>query len=112
MIIIEMEENTVENVMSKKDVRVKSSKNEDNCGQKKCDNGMDITESTLELQGLSGSELTELAGGQSELVTLKLQSDRSLWLGDSVLTACYVGQLCDLHHIPTFNGKRALMKIS
>jgi len=66
---------------------------------------MYITECTLELQGLSGGELAQLAGGQSELVTLKLQSDRSLWLGDTILTACYVGQLGDLHHISTFNGK-------
>lgn len=66
---------------------------------------MYITECTLELQGLSRGELAELAGGQSELVTLKLQSDGSLRLGDTILTARYVGQLGDLHHISTFNGK-------
>lgn len=80
-------------------------KNEENY-EKKSDNGMYITECTLELQGLSGRELAELAGGQSELVTLKLQSDGSLWLGDTILTACYVGQLGNLHHITTFNGKQ------
>lgn len=67
---------------------------------------MYITECTLELQGLSSRELAELAGGQSELVTLKLQSDRGLWLGYTILTACYVGQLGNLDHISTFNGKR------
>lgn len=71
--------------------------------EKKCDDGMFITESTLELQGLSGGELAELARGQSELVTLKLQRDGSLRLGDAILTACYVGQLGDLHHVSTFN---------
>lgn len=79
--------------------------NEENYFKKKCDNGMYITECTLELQGLSSRELAELAGGQSELVTLKLQSNRSLRLRDSILTACYVGQLGNLHHISTFNGK-------
>lgn len=79
--------------------------NEENYVWKKCDNGMYITECTLELQGLSSGQLAELAGGQSELVTLKLQRDRSLWLGDSILIARYVGQLGDLHHISTFNGK-------
>lgn len=73
--------------------------------RKKCDNGMYITECTLELQGLSCGKLPELAGGQSELVPLKLQSDRRLWLGDTILTACNVGQLGNLHHISTFNGK-------
>lgn len=73
--------------------------------KKMCDNGMYITECTLELQGLSGGELAQLAGGQSELVALKLQSDRSLWLGYTILTASYVGQLGDLHHISTFHGK-------
>lgn len=68
----------------------------------KNDNVMFITECTLELKGLSSSELAELAGRQSELVALKLQSYRSLWLGDSILTASYVGQLGDLHHISTF----------
>lgn len=66
---------------------------------------MYFTECTLELQGLSSGELAELAGGQSELVALKLQSDRSLWLGDTILTACNVGQLGNLHHVSTFNGK-------
>lgn len=67
-------------------------------------NGMYITECTLELQGLSGGELAELAGRQGELVALKLQSDRSLWLRDTILTASYVGQLSDLHYISTFDG--------
>lgn len=67
---------------------------------------MYITECTLELQGLSGGELAELAWRQSELVSLKLQSDRSLWLGDAILTACYVGQLGNLYHISTFNGNK------
>lgn len=67
------------------------------------DNVIFITECTLELKGLSSSELAQLAGGQGELVALKLQSYRSLWLGDSILTASYVGQLGDLHHISTFH---------
>lgn len=66
---------------------------------------MYITECTLELQGLSGGELTELTRGQRKLVALKLQSDRCLRLGDSILMACYVSQLSDLHHISTFNRK-------
>lgn len=70
------------------------------------DNGIYITECTLELQGLSCGELTELAGGQRELVALELQSDRRLWLRDAILTACYVGQLGNLHHISTFSGKK------
>lgn len=64
---------------------------------------MYITECTLELQGLSGGELSQLAGGQGELVALELQGHRSLRLGDPVLTAGDVGQLGDLHHISTFN---------
>lgn len=66
---------------------------------------MYFTECTLELQGLPCGELAELAGGQSKLVALKLQSDRSLCLGDTILTGCYVDWLCNLHHIPTYNGK-------
>ena len=66
---------------------------------------MYITECTLELQGLSGGQLAKLAGRQSELVALKLQSDRSFWLGDTILTTRYVGQLSNLHHISTFNEK-------
>lgn len=69
------------------------------------DNGMYITECTLELQGLPGGELAKLAGGQSELVALKLQSDRSLRLGDTILTASNVGQLGDLYHVSTFHGR-------
>lgn len=45
------------------------------------DYGMYITECTLELQRLPGGELAKLAGGQGKLVSLKLQSDGSLWLG-------------------------------
>lgn len=67
---------------------------------------MYITECTLELQGLSSGELAELAVGQSELVPLKLQGDRSLWLRDAVLTSCHVGQLGNFHHISTFIGKK------
>lgn len=73
--------------------------------KKICDNGMYITECTLELQGLAGGELAQLAGGQGELVALELQSDGSLWLGDPILTASNVGQLGDLHHVSTFRGK-------
>lgn len=77
------------------------------CGEeRKCDDGIYITKCTLELQGLSSGELTELTWGQSELVALKLQSNRGLWLGDSILTACYVSQLGNLHHISTFNRKK------
>lgn len=69
------------------------------------DNGMYITECTLELQRLSRGELAELTGRQRELVALKLQRDRGLWLGDSILTARYVGQLGNLHNISTFKEK-------
>ena len=62
--------------------------------------GLYITESTLELQGLSGGELPQLAGGQGELVTLELQGDGGLWLGDA---ASCVGQLGDLHHVAAFD---------
>lgn len=72
--------------------------------KKKCDNGMYITECTLELQGLPSGKLAELARRQSKLVTLKLQSDRSLWLGDTILIASYVGPLGNRHHISTFSG--------
>ena len=69
--------------------------------------GLYITESTLELQGLSGGELPQLAGGQGELVTLELQGDGGLWLGDA---AGCVGQLGDLHHVSAFDreeGRKA-----
>ena len=64
---------------------------------------MYITECTLELQWLPRCELSQLAGGQRELIALELKGDRGLWLGDPVLTACYVRQLGDLHNISTFN---------
>lgn len=67
--------------------------------------GLYITESTLELQGLSGGELPELAGGQGELVTLELQGDGGLGRGDAALGAGDVGQLGDLYHISAFNRK-------
>lgn len=47
--------------------------------------GLDITECTLELQGLAGGELPQLTRGQSELVSLELQGHRGLWLGDAAL---------------------------
>lgn len=47
---------------------------------------MYITECTLELQWLSSGQLAELAGGQGELVPLKLQRDGSLRLGNTILT--------------------------
>lgn len=62
-----------------------------------------IHEFTLELKRLSSGELAQLAGGQSELVSLELQSYWSLRLGDAILTASDVGQLGDLHHISTFH---------
>lgn len=62
-----------------------------------------IYEYTLELKRLSSGELAQLAGGQSKLVSLELQSYRSLRLGDTILTASDVGQLGDLHHISTFH---------
>lgn len=64
-----------------------------------------ITKCTLKLQRLSSGQLAKLAGGQSELIALKLQCDRRLWLGDTIVTASYVGQLSNFHHISTFNGK-------
>lgn len=65
---------------------------------------------TLEMQGLSSCQLAELARRQSKLVALKLQRDRSLWLGDAVMTTSYVSQLGDLHHISTFNRKEQVSK--
>lgn len=65
----------------------------------------------MEMQGLSRGQLAELARGQSKLVALKLQSDGSLRLRDSVMTAGYVSQLGDLHHIPTFNGKEQVLAL-
>lgn len=38
---------------------------------------------TLQLQGLAGRELPELAVGQGEFVPLELQRHRGLWLGHS-----------------------------
>lgn len=67
---------------------------------------MYITECTLKLQGLSSGELSELTGWQSKLVPLKLKRDWSLRLRDTSLTACYVGQLGNLHHISTFNENK------
>lgn len=67
--------------------------------------GLYITESTLELQGLSRGELPELAGGQGKLVTLELQGDGGLGRGDAALGARNVGQLGDLYHISAFNRK-------
>lgn len=66
---------------------------------------MHTTTCTLEMQGLSSCQLAQLARGQSELVALKLQRNRSLWLGDTIMTTSYISQLGDLHHIPTFNRK-------
>lgn len=60
---------------------------------------------TMEMQGLSSCQLAQLAGRQGKLVALKLQSNGSLWLGDTVMTTGYVSQLGDLHHISTFNMK-------
>lgn len=60
------------------------------------------------MQGLPSSQLAELAWRQSKLVALKLQSNGSLGLGDSVMTTGYVSQLGDLHHISTFNRKGQL----
>ena len=68
--------------------------------------GLYITESTLELQGLSGGELPELAGGKGELVTLELKGDGGLRLGDAALGASNVGQLGNLYDISTFNRKK------
>lgn len=59
----------------------------------------------MEVQGLSSCQLAELARRQCKLVALKLQSNGSLGLGDSVMTTGYVSQLGDLHHISTFNRK-------
>lgn len=61
---------------------------------------------TLELKRLSSGELAQLAGRQSELVSLELQSDGSLRLRDAILTASDVGQLGDLHHIPAFHFEK------
>lgn len=57
------------------------------------------------MQGLSSRQLAELARRQCKLVALKLQSNGSLGLGDSVMTTGYVSQLGDLHYISTFNRK-------
>lgn len=65
-----------------------------------------ITECTLELQGLPCGELSELARGQGELVTLELQRDGGLRLGDSVLAARYGRQLGYLQHISTFSSRK------
>lgn len=62
-----------------------------------------ISEFTLELKRLSSGELAQLAGRQSELVSLELQGYWSLRLGDAILTASDVGQLSDLHHVSTFH---------
>lgn len=70
-----------------------------------CYNVMYTKTCTMEMQGLSSCQLAELARRQSKLVALKLQSNRSLWLGDTVMTTGYVSQLGDLHHISTFNRK-------
>lgn len=71
---------------------------------------MHTTTCTLEMQGLSSCQLAQLARGQSELVALKLQRNRSLWLGDTIMTTSYVSQLGDLHHISAFNRKEHFSK--
>lgn len=54
--------------------------------QREDEHGLDITECTLELQGLAGGELPQLTWGQGELVSLELQGHRGLWLGDAALS--------------------------
>lgn len=56
---------------------------------------------TLQLQGLAGRELTELAVGQGELVPLELQRDRGLGLGHSTRRPREGSQLGYFDDLPT-----------
>lgn len=76
-----------------------------------CYNVMYTKMCTMEMQGLSSCQLAELARRQSKLVALKLQSNGSLRLGDTVMTTGYVSQLGDLHHISTFNRKEQFLML-
>ncbi len=73
--------------------------------QREDEYGLDITECTLELQGLAGGELPQLTRRQSELVALELQGHRGLWLGDTTLP----NQLSNLHYISTFSRKQLML---
>lgn len=61
---------------------------------------------TLELQGLAGCELPQLAVGQGELVPLELQCHGRLCLGDSARRPREGSQLGDSDHLPTCGTQR------
>lgn len=56
---------------------------------------------TLELQGLAGCQLPQLAMRQGELVALELKRHGALRLGDSARRAREGSQLGYLDHLPT-----------
>lgn len=56
----------------------------------------------MQLQGLASSKLPELTVGQGELVPLKLQRHRGLWLCDSTWWAREGSELGNLDNLPTW----------